>query len=64
MNKYDKIDLEGIPASEVHNRVRELLDQAKKRDAGKVPVKHPTLPNTWLMVSPEKAKILTQSSHE
>lgn len=55
MNKYDKVDLVGTLGSEYHAKVKELLKSAKERDAGKVRIKHPTLPNTWLFVSPERA---------
>lgn len=60
MNKYDKVDLVGTLGSEYHAKAKELLGSAKERDAGKVRVKHPTLPNTWLYVSRERAKNLTQ----
>lgn len=64
MNKYDKVDLVGSLTSDYQAKAREVLKAAQLRDAGKVAVKHPTLPNTWIMVSPERAKILTQSNHE
>ena len=64
MEKYDRVDLVATPNSEFHKRARELLQEAKMKDAGKVMVKHPILPNTWLMVSPERAKMLTQGGHE
>lgn len=64
MNKYDKVDLVGTPGSEYHAKAKELLRSAKERDAGKVRVKHPTLPNTWLYVSLERAIKLTQNKHE
>ena len=38
-------------------RARELVKECKKRDKeqGKITVAHPTLPNTWLLVTPKKA---------
>ena len=56
MNKYDKVDLVATQTSDYREKVREVLKAAQIRDAGKVAVKHPTLPNTWIMVSPERAK--------
>lgn len=64
MNKYDKVDLVATQTSDYREKAREVLKAAQLRDADKVAVKHPTLPNTWIMVSPERAKILTQSNHE
>ena len=64
MNKYDKVDLIGTLTSDYHAKAKEVLLAAQKRDAGKVRIKHPTLPNTWLFVSPEKAKLVTQKQHE
>ena len=58
MNKYDKVDLVGVQTSDYQAKAREILKEAQLRDAGKVAVKHPTLPNTWIMVSPEKAKLI------
>jgi hypothetical protein len=47
-----------------HEKAKEALKRVKQRDKCKVRIPHPTLPNTWLLVSPEKAKILTQRSYE
>lgn len=36
-------------------RARELLEQCRERDKNLVRVPHPNLPNTWLLVTKEKA---------
>ena len=64
VNKYDKVDLVATQTSDYREKAKEVLKAAQMRDAGKVVVKHPTLPNTWVVVSPEKAKNLTQKSNE
>ena len=39
-----------------NDKAKELLNECKKRDAGKVRVKHPKLPNTWVFMQLEKAQ--------
>lgn len=39
-----------------HDKAKEVLKKVKQRDKAKVRIPHPTLPNTWLLVSPERAK--------
>ena len=39
-------------------KANKVLEKCKKKDEGKIKVPHPKLPNTWVYMSPEKAKKL------
>ena len=50
----------GFAPKDVTRKAKELLEECKRREVerGEIKVPHPKLPNTWLMVSKEKAKQL------
>lgn len=69
MVDYDRIISEqaarledaGFSSKAARGNALKMLKLVKKRDKGKVRVPHPTLPKTWLLVSPEKAKRMTNA---
>lgn len=45
-------------AGEKHRQALELQQKLQKRDKRKIRVPHPTLPNTWLLVTKKRAREL------
>ena len=55
------LEVSDSPGDYFHSResrryAQDAVKKCKERDKGKVQIPHPKLPNTWLLVSPEKAK--------